>query len=80
MIRGLSSLHTCAPIGWWSDTDVFAWLAARDLPVHPAYACSMGGMLERRHLRVAGIGGDRGTGFGRREWERRYYPEMCDAW
>jgi len=40
---------------------------------HPAYACSMGGALDRAQLRVAALGGDRGSGHGREEWERRYY-------
>lgn len=72
---GLSTEKTCAPIAWWTHRDVFAYLLMEDLPVHPAYACLMGGILERRHLRVAAIGGKRGTGHGRAEWERRYYPE-----
>lgn len=72
---GASSPNTCAPIIWWEYLDVFAYLARFDLPVHPAYACSMGGRLERGHLRVGSLGGGRGTGVGRAEWERHYYPE-----
>ena len=77
MRLGLSTAQACAPIGWWTDLHVFAWLASNDLPVHPAYACSMGGTLPRDQLRVAGIGGDRGVRFGRAEWERHYYPEIA---
>jgi phosphoadenosine phosphosulfate reductase len=77
--NGLASAGSCRPIGWWSMVEVFAWLHRRDLPVHPAYAMSMGGALDRRRLRVASLGGDRGTGFGRREWEQRYYPDVLAA-
>lgn len=72
---GLSTERACAPIAWWTHRDVFAFLHAHDLPVHPAYACLMGGILERKHLRVAALGGKRGQGFGRHEWEQMYYPE-----
>lgn len=74
--RGLSTLRSCRPIGHWQAEHVFAYLLLHDLPVHPAYACSMGGVIARKDLRVAAIGGDRGTRFGRAEWERRYYPDV----
>lgn len=74
-MHGTDTLRTCAPIGWWSGDDVFAYLYAHGLPVHPAYACTMGGALDRKRLRVATIGGSRGTGHGRAEWETRYYRE-----
>lgn len=70
---GLSTKNTCRPIGWWRHEHVFAYLAGYDLPVHPAYACSFGGARPRSAIRVGTIGGARGTGFGRAEWERRYY-------
>lgn len=70
---GACSKHACRPIGWWSGQDVFAYLYRHDLPMHPAYAMSMGGMLDRDRIRVSSIGGRRGTGQGRAEWERRYY-------
>lgn len=70
---GESSLNTCAPLGWWSGWDVFAYLVTRGLPIHPAYACTMDGLLEPIRIRVASLGGRRGDGMGRAEWERRYY-------
>lgn len=73
---GECSPHTCAPIGHWRGEDVFAYLALRDLPVHPAYACSRGGSLQRSAIRVGTIGGAVGDGWGRHEWEERYYPEV----
>jgi len=71
---GVATGSTLAPIGWWSGLDVFGYLALHDMPVHPAYACTFGGALDRERVRVAGIGGERGTGAGRAEWERFYYP------
>lgn len=72
---GLSTENTCAPLGWWTGRDVFAYLEAHDLPVHPAYAMTFGGRLDRARLRVSALGGDTGRGFGRREWEEHYYRE-----
>lgn len=66
---------TCAPIGWWSAADVYAYLAEHGLPVHPAYAMSQGGLWDRDRIRVASLGGRRGDGTGRAEWERRYYAD-----
>ena len=43
------------------------------------YACSLGGLLDRSKLRVASLGGQRGTGWGRAEWERRYYRAEVNA-
>lgn len=73
---GHSSKNACRPIGDWKATDVFAYLAAHDLPVHPAYAMSHGGRLDRRWLRVSSLGGIRGADRGRAEWEQHYYPDV----
>ncbi len=79
--RGLSLRTSCQPIGHWTDRDVFAYLCAFDLPVHPVYAMSFGGSLDRGRLRVSSLGlrrdtrwlGQRGAGHGRAEWEDVYY-------
>lgn len=71
--------ESCAPLIRWSGADVFAYLALHDLPVHPAYAMSLGGALPRDRLRVASIGGKRGRGMGRLEWEQAYYPDVLAA-
>ncbi len=73
--HGLVSANTCAPIGRWTSLDVFAYLVSRGLPIHPAYACTMGGLIEHGRVRVASLGGRRGDGMGRAEWERRYYGQ-----
>lgn len=71
---GLSSPSGCAPIARWRTRHVYAYLASRGLPVHPAYACLGGGRWPREWLRVAELGDTRGAGGGRREWELEYYP------
>ncbi len=76
---GESSPGTCAPIGWWSAWDVYAYLVSRRLPIHPAYACTMNGLLDPIGLRVSPLGGKcgerPGDNFGRKEWEERYYGQ-----
>lgn len=74
--RGLSTRNTCAPIGHWPTSTVFAYLYHFNLPVHPVYAMLSDGTMNRDFLRVSAIGGKRGRGHGREEWERRYYPEL----
>lgn len=74
--HGLVSRNSCRPIGTWGHHHVFAYLVGRDLPIHPAYACSLDGTIDRAVLRVSTIGGERGRRFGRQQWERRYYPEV----
>jgi phosphoadenosine phosphosulfate reductase len=70
---GIATDRTCRPIGWWSTRDVFAFSRLHDLPLHPAYGYTMGGVYDRLHLRTASLGGTRGQGHGRAEWERAYY-------
>lgn len=76
---GEATERTGAPIGWWSGWDVFAYLLTCGLPIHPAYACTMGGALDPLRIRVAPLGGERGNrpgdGMGRAEWEQRYYGQ-----
>lgn len=69
----------CRPIGRWTAVDVFAYLHRHDLPIHPAYAMSYGGRLDRRWLRVSPIGGISGADKQRAEWERHYYPEIVGS-
>lgn len=79
LTHGTSTRHTCAPISRWTAADVFAYLHRRNLPVHPAYACTDGGLFDRGRLRVASLSGKRGTGRGRAEWEGRYYRDRLRA-
>lgn len=92
MKRGLSLGKSCQPLGHWTASDVFAYLFAHDLPVHPAYAMTFGGSLDRGRIRVAALLRsetrrdpaswrveleERGTGLGRAEWEAAYYGSSC---
>ncbi len=75
--NGVASAGSCRPIARWSAIEVFAYASRHDLPIHPAYACTFGGTLDRGRVRVGALGGERGTGKGRREWEARYYGRNC---
>lgn len=78
-VWGESSPNTCAPLARWSVEDVFGYLALHDLPIHPAYAMTMGGAIDRADVRVDCLGGMTGTGRGRREWEWTYYRDELIA-
>lgn len=73
---GEAGPHAARPIGRWSAVEVFAYLHAHDLPIHPAYAMSMGGAHDRRWLRVSPIGGITQAHKQRAAWEAAYYPEL----
>lgn len=73
---GEVSKNTCRPLAWWTQSDIFGWLAHKNLPVHPVYAMNGGGRWHREHLRVSSLGGDRGAAMGRAEWEREYYGDV----
>jgi phosphoadenosine phosphosulfate reductase len=75
---GTTTRYTCAPLTSWTGQDVFAYLASRDLPVHPTYACTFGGRLDRTRLRVATLGGWRG-GTARYMHEQHYYGDEMEA-
>jgi phosphoadenosine phosphosulfate reductase len=73
---GTSTERTCAPIGYWSTSDVYAYLYKYNLPVHPNYAMLGGGRWNREYIRTAEIGDIHGNGIGRTEWEQEYYPDI----
>lgn len=75
-VHGVSSETSCRPILRWSAADVFALHQAAGLPTHPAYAMLGGGRYDRSRVRVSSLGGRRGDGFGRAEWEREYYGDV----
>jgi phosphoadenosine phosphosulfate reductase len=72
---GENTQRRSAPIGRLTEQDVFAKLYSYRLPVHPAYGMLGGGRWPRQHLRVSSLGGKRGTGHGRAEWESEYYGD-----
>ena len=75
---GASSLLTCAPIGWWTDADVFGYLATMSLPVHPNYAMLGGGRWPRERIRVSELAGEYGMEWGRAQWEQEYYGDIIN--
>lgn len=77
--HGIATERTCRPLGYWDSTHIWAYLTKYDLPIHPAYAMTLGGRLDRSRIRVHGFGNLRGDGFGRIKWERHYYPEVWNA-
>lgn len=79
MLRwGVASPNSLLPIGNWKSQDVFGYLSANQLPVHPVYAMQGGGRWPRARLRVAEIGDTSGRGLGRLEWEREYYGDLLN--
>lgn len=66
---------TCRPIIRWTTHDVFAYLAARGLPVHPAYAMTTFGGQDRNQIRVHSLGGLTGC-WARGPWEDAYYGRV----
>lgn len=80
LTHGVATERTCRPILHWRAEHVFGYLHRHGLPVHPAYACSLGGTIDRGRLRVSSLEGSRGTGHGRAEWERRYYGVLPSPW
>jgi phosphoadenosine phosphosulfate reductase len=74
--HGITTRATVCPLAYLTAKDVFAILYAKNLPVHPAYAMNGGGRWTRQQLRVASLGGARGEGHGRSQWEREYYGDV----
>lgn len=78
-VHGTTTALACRPLAHWSAQDVFAYIASRGLPVHPAYAYSWRGQLDRARIRVSSLAGARGDGRERSHWERTYYPDEIAA-
>lgn len=74
--HGVATARTCRPIGHWTHAELWAYLILHDLPIHPAYAMTYGGQLDRSTLRVHRFGSEQGAYHGRIEWERTYYPDV----
>jgi len=79
--RGTTTARTCRPIGRWSAVQVFAYLHAHDLPVHPAYAATYGGVMDHRWLRVHPLRSKapaRSVVYGQDMdgWEDHYFPSL----
>lgn len=80
---GESSRNSSRPIGWWDATHVFAWLHREDLPVHTAYAASVGGQMDRQWLRVHALctappPTSSVHGWDMAGWEDRYWGDVIE--
>lgn len=80
--HGISTNRTCRPIIDWKTTDIFAYIAVHNLPIHPAYAATHGGALDRRWIRVHPLRSkapERSAIYGRDmdDWEDKYFPRLC---
>lgn len=79
--RGLNTPRTSRPIAYWTAEHVFAYLSREALPVHPTYAMTYGGRMDRRWLRVHPLRSappPASTIYGRdmTGWEDHYYPHL----
>lgn len=63
------------PIGRFKLPDIFAIVATEQLPLHSVYGMLGGGRYDRSQVRLCNLAGPRGTGNGRREWEREYFQD-----
>ncbi|MGD8707073.1 MAG: phosphoadenosine phosphosulfate reductase family protein [Nitrosopumilaceae archaeon] len=72
-IYGVKTEKTCRPLAYWKQSDIFAYLAHYQLPVHPNYGMLGGGRYNREHIRVASLGIKRGDAFDKLLWEKEYY-------
>lgn len=79
--RGLVTPRTCRPIARWSAPEVFAYLYRYGLPVHPSYAMTYGGRLDRQWLRVHPLRSKAPArsavhGWDMDSWEDHYHPTL----
>jgi phosphoadenosine phosphosulfate reductase len=72
--KGITST-SCHPLIHWSLDDVFSFLINKNIPIHPVYGYSMGGLIPLKDLRVDTLGDIRGRDRGRKEWENIYYQD-----
>lgn len=68
---GTASKNSSRPIGWWAHADLWAYLHRHDLPIHPAYAMTFGGNIDRSDIRVHPLR----TAVGHPAWEDHYYGD-----
>ncbi|AWB84792.1 phosphoadenosine phosphosulfate reductase family protein [Corynebacterium liangguodongii] len=81
--HGTVSKNTCRPILDWTAEEVFAYMYRENLPVHPAYAMTYAGKLDRRWLRVHPLCSyhEESSVHGRDmvSWEDDYYADAIHA-
>lgn len=73
--RGNVTKNTCRPLARWTAPQIFAYLDREHLPIHPAYAMSYGGHLDRQWLRVHPLCSYADTKTDMARWEDDYYGD-----
>jgi 3'-phosphoadenosine 5'-phosphosulfate sulfotransferase (PAPS reductase)/FAD synthetase len=77
LYQGADRTWYCMPIARWSLEDVWAYIASHRLRYHSAYDAMSAAGVPRESQRVAGLLGERGSGWGRHALLRMHAPE---AW
>jgi phosphoadenosine phosphosulfate reductase len=75
MYQGADRTWYLMPCARWQLEDVWAYIAARELRYNAAYDAMTDARIPRESQRVAGLLGERGSGWGRHSLLRRYAPE-----
>lgn len=75
-INGFASKNSCRPLSLWKSQEIFAYIHTHRLPLCAVYGYLGGGRYRRDQIRTHSIGGVSGSGMGRTEWEREYYPDV----
>lgn len=77
-INGFASVNSCRPLSLWKSHEIFAYIHQNKLPLSPVYGYLGGGRYKREQLRTHSLAGSTGSGMGRSEWEKEYYPDVLN--
>lgn len=78
---GFSSKNSCRPLSLWTSPEVFSYIYHQGIPLSPVYGYLGGGRYRRNRIRthsMHSIADQAGSGTGRLEWEREYYPDVLN--
>lgn len=78
-INGFASENSCRPLSKWTTKDIFSYAYHNEIPLCPAYGFLGGGRYDRSKIRTHSMSSPTdlaGSGMGRLEWEKEYYPDM----
>ena len=76
LYQGADRTWYCMPIAHWTLSDIWAYIASRELKYNAAYDAMTEARIPREEQRVAGMLGERGSGWGRHALLRQYAPEQ----
>lgn len=77
--QGADRTWVCMPVLRWELSDVWAYIASRGLAYNAAYDEMARCRIPREAQRVAGMLGERGSGWGRHTMLKRYAPQQWRA-